>query len=260
MLAVVLGQAPAPAAAIADDDATARLVLMKRSVGEYKIHRAEDTSETYRLQPEPSLRYTNSVGASKDGAVFLWLGENGRPEVAAQVFLRRDGAWWQELSSLAVKPIVADWQETAIWSPRTGGVELKPIPGAPRPADTPEQRLRQMHALTQEFTVEDDFRRQSWQTLRKLAKPFARYGKPGSAVTDGALFTYVLTTDPEVYLMLEARAGSSGLEWHYAFAPMTVYPVRGSWKGTEVWSLPYRGQTANDPDESFHLRPFPVAE
>ena len=35
---------------------------------------------------------------------------------------------------------------------------------------------------------------------------------------------YVLTTDPEAYLMLEAREEKGGPAWHDAFAPFTVSP------------------------------------
>jgi hypothetical protein len=111
-----------------------------------------------------------------------------------------------------------------------------------------------MQALAREFTAEDLFRDQSWQPLRMLTKPFARYGKAGARATDGALFAYVLTTDPEVYLMIEARAGKDGPEWQYAFAPMTIYSVRASWKGQAVWELPYRWDTASRPGEPFYFR------
>ena len=40
--------------------------------------------------------------------------------------------------------------------------------------------------------------------------------------------------------MIEARAGKDGPEWQFAFAPASVYPLKGSWKGKEVWSVPYR--------------------
>ena len=36
--------------------------------------------------------------------------------------------------------------------------------------------------------------------------------------------------------MIEARAGKDGPVWYYAFAPVTVYDLKGSHKGKEVWS------------------------
>ena len=53
--------------------------------------------------------------------------------------------------------------------------------------------------------------------------------------------------------------GKGGQEWQYAFAPMTMYAVKGSWKGQEVWSLPNR-RTQQAETDPFHVRPYPVQE
>ena len=56
-----------------------------------EMRAVDSTNELYRLRPEPVLRFTNTVGDSRDGAIFLWLGEGGRPGAAVQVFQMRDG-------------------------------------------------------------------------------------------------------------------------------------------------------------------------
>jgi hypothetical protein len=94
--------------------------------------------------------------------------------------------------------------------------------------------------LTEDFSAEEQFEQKTWQKLRVLTKPFARYGKAGTPVIDGVLLAYVLTTDPEVYLMIEAREEKDGPRWEYAFAPASIDPIRGFCKKKEVWSLPYR--------------------
>ena len=33
-----------------------------------------------RFQADPVLRFTNTVGATRDGAIFLWFDEEGRPD------------------------------------------------------------------------------------------------------------------------------------------------------------------------------------
>ncbi len=245
----LLAQAPAD-----PDGPVVRLEMMKDAAGSYEIRMADGRARPFRLQAEPVLRFTNTVGATRDGAIFLWLDEGDRPAVAAQVFVKRDGSWTHEFTSLSPGPVVGKTPGAPDWRPTRAGVEFKPVPDAPKPADTPEQRLRQMQELAREFAAEDLFREKSWQPLRLLTRPFARYGKPGGEVLDGALFAYVLTTDPEVYLMLEARAGKDGPEWQFAFAPMTIYSVRASWKGREVWELPTRWQTASHPVEPFYFR------
>jgi hypothetical protein len=236
----------------------ARLDIMKKSLARVQLQAIDPGGESHRLRPEPSLRFTNTVGDSRDGAIFLWLGEGDRPGAAVQVFYKRDGSWIQEWTSLATGPLIAKKDGTADWRPSRGGVEFRSVPGAPRPADTAEQRLRQMHDLTRDFTANDFFRGQSWQPLRMLSKPLARYGKPGSEVTDGALFAYVLTTDPEVFLMIEARTGRDGPEWQYAFAPMSVYTLEGSCKKRVVCNL--QSWPGGDPVGTFYLRGFQPGE
>jgi hypothetical protein len=208
---------------------------MKKSVVTYDIRPLDDPKASFRLQPEPVLRFTNPVGRARDGTVFLWLDAAGRPEVVAQATLNLRGNWIHEFSSLSIGPFTARSDHGDVWSPSEGGVEFKPIPDAPTPSDTPERRLAQLRALTRDFSIEDDFERKGWQSLRLLSRPFARYGKEGSGTIDGALFCYALTTDPEAYLMIEARAGKDGPTWEYAFAPSTGYPLRASLKAKTVW-------------------------
>src|SRR4051794_2313530 len=86
LILALLAQAPP---AVARDVRAARLELMKQSVASYEILRAGGREGTYRLRPEPVLRFTNPVGDSEDGAIFFWLDGDGRPGVAAQVFLSR---------------------------------------------------------------------------------------------------------------------------------------------------------------------------
>jgi hypothetical protein len=258
-LALTLALAAQPAPDAAKGDPAARLAFMKASAAGYEIAPTDDPKAKLTLRPEPALRFSNTVGDSRDGAVFLWNDDAGRPAVALQMMVIRSGGWYQELSSLSTSPLVAKSPSLSPWTPSRGGVEMKPIPGAPRPAATAESRLAQMRALAREFAAEDDFRGQSWQRLRLLSKPFARYGRPDSDVLDGALFCYVLTTDPEVYLMLEARKapGQGSPSWHYAFAPSTVYAVRGLWHEQKVWEAGVR--FGSGPADTFFNREIPAA-
>jgi hypothetical protein len=251
----LLGQGAPPGQA-SPGDAAARLGIMQRSLASFRIRPAEGGGAALRLQPEPIFRFNNPVGNSKDGAIFLWLGEFDRPEVAVQVFLRRyDDQWVQEFTSLSPGRLTGQHEDGSVWSPAEG-VELKSVPGAPRPAETPEQRLRQMRLLAQDFVAEDWFQKKSWQRLRLLSKPLARYGRPGTDLIDGALISFVLGTDPEVYLMLEARTGQGAAEWHCACAPMSTYALIVTYKGQEVWSVPHRNSPDRGPDKPFHVRLF----
>jgi hypothetical protein len=215
------------------DDAEARLDYMKQSLAVHALESLDRPKATYRLRDDPVLRFNNPVGAVKDGALFLWLDANDRPVAAVQVFKHTDGSWFHAFSSLSTAPL--RWGE--VWNPGQAGVEFKPVPGASKPAGSAEQRLRQMREITKGFTAEMNLDLKTWHKLRLLSKPLARYGKTGTTVTDGGLFAFVLTTDPEAFLLLEARDGTDGLEWQYALAPEASAPIRCSWKGRDVWNF-----------------------
>src|SRR5262249_15298344 len=154
---------------------------------------------------------------------------------------RPDGEWQHEFTSLSTGMFLAMEGPAQRWVPGWAGVSFKPLPGAPKPAATPAQRLRQMRTLAEQFKAEDNFGDQgSYEVLRLLTTPVARYGKPGAVPEDGALFAFVEGTDPEVFLFLEVRKGPGGPEWQYACAPMSCWPLRVRHKAELVWELPRR--------------------
>jgi hypothetical protein len=250
-----LGQA-APPGQEGRSDPAARLEFMKTSMASYQVHSTAEPAMAYPLQAEPALRFTNPISGVSDGAVFFWIGGAGRPEATVQFYQGRSGTWVLELTSLSTAPFTAEGGLGLDWRPERSGVEFRSIAGAPRPAETASERLRQMHALARAFAVEDHFQRKSWHALRLLARPLARYGEPGSTPGDGAVFSFVLGTNPEAFLMIESRIGADGAEWQYALAPMTGYALKGSYQGQEVWSLPPRtGPQSRPTDPWFVFRP-----
>jgi len=236
----LLAQAPRPAADAVRDTPAARLEFMKASLKIYDLRPAGGGAAPLRLQLQPIFRLNNDISGVKDGAIFFWTDEADRPTASVQVFLVPSGLWLHEFTSLATAPLAAGLRAGPAWSPDRPGVEFRPIPEAPRPADSADARLRQIRALAQDFGAEDHFETKTWHHLRLLPKPLARYGKPGATPEDGAIFGLVLGSDPEAFLMIEARPGPTGPEWQSAFAPMTCYPLKGSCKGKAVWELPLR--------------------
>jgi hypothetical protein len=230
----LLGQASTHVPEIPKESA-ARLEFMKKSVAAHTLQPAGDPNVSYRLQAEPALRFTNSVGTVSDGTIFFWLDAEDRPVAAVQVYRTTSGSWHQAFSSLSTVPLTAG----PVWNPMRAGIDFKPVPGAPRPAGTADQRMRQMRDLIDGFKAELNLELKTWHHLRPLTKPLLRYGKSGSDVLDGGVFAFVLTTDPEVYLLLETRRGTNGLEWHYACAPEANAPIRCTWKGKDAWSFDF---------------------
>jgi hypothetical protein len=192
------------------------------------------------LDPKPLLQWSNPVVGSIHGSVFVWNG-NGRPEMLASIY-----KWYGpkhfhlgvEFHSLAEAPVSARNDGAVVWSPRKAGITFAPVPGAPAVADTPEKRLRQMRALAKEFTATEVDREAQTRDLRLLTQPVYRYGGPGGP-TDGGLFAFVIGTDPELILLLEARRGAGGAPvWHYAAARMNSCTLRLTHKGRALWSQP----------------------
>ncbi len=249
--------AQTPPGGRSSDSPDERLKFMKESVRSYEVNVSGERGTTSKIQSEPAFRLGRQ-GADTliDGAIFLWTDDTGRPNAAIQMFAipterEPEGLWIHEFTSLATKPLTVEREGRAVWSPARAGLEFKPLEGAPVPAATPSQRLRQMHALTREFQATDNFGGRGWTQLRILSKEIARYGKPDSEILDGALFAFVLGTDPEVFLFLEERQGEKGPEWQYAVAPMTVYALRVSRKDQVIWAISDR-TPANDPSRPFY--------
>jgi hypothetical protein len=131
-----------------------------------------------------------------------------------------------------------------VWSPSTAGLEFKDVPGAPAPADTPAARLRQMKAVAERFKGTmtgwkgDNSDREE---LRLLLRPLYRYElkeakEPDPNLQDGALFAFVMGTDPEIVLVLEAVGQGSEAVWQYAFARATSGGLEAKLDGAAVWS------------------------
>ena len=81
--------------------------------------------------------------------------------------------------------------------------------------------------------------------LRLLNQPVFRYESPSAKVIDGALFAFVMGTDPEAILVLEAVKHESGTRWRYAVARFTHQPLEVRRGQEAVWTceaaLPYVG-------------------
>jgi hypothetical protein len=244
------------------EEAKARGKFMIDALGEYKVEvKEEGQSRVPKLLPTPALRWTNTVSGTKDGIVGVWT-SGGRPDVVVQ-FAGYGASWIFHFESTSLAPLTLNHKGATLWTPKAPGVTLRPIPDAPAPADTPVKRATQMRRLAERFEVVDDFHpiytdpKTERHVLRLLTKPLYRYevaekpaaensatgnsaaGKPGTGeLIDGALFGFVLGTDPEALLMIEAYKSPEATEWRYAFAPMTVYGLVARLDETEVWNRP----------------------
>ena len=228
------------------EEASRRLDEMQRSAAVYRLQAGADPPRTLELQDEPLLRWNNPVSGVKDGIVVLWTEPSGRPGVAAQVFLSRDGVWMHEFQSLAAGPLSMSRDGARMWDTSKPGLEMQPLEGAPQPAGSASARLAQMRGLARQFSAAVDFKTNYRDTqtthyeLRLLPRPLYRYAGESEGVLDGALFAFVQGTNPEVFLLLEARDGDSGSQWHYGLAPITGYHVEANHPSGVRWEAPNR--------------------
>ena len=208
------------------------------------------------MEPEPVLRWTNHLGRRFYGDVYVWTHE-GRPEVVASVttIFTAKPSTYTEIQSLSTVLPVLSRDEKVVWEPAEPGVEFKPLPGAPKPAATPAARLLQLRNLAMRFSVVADYGidKEQKEDLRLLGTPVYRYQSEAQGVADGALFAFTKGTDPDAFLLIEARGKKDDIEWQYAFARFNGSCVlRATLKDIVVWEaarLP--GKTLADPKQPY---------
>jgi hypothetical protein len=245
-LLLAAGQVPAEAPPPSHAAAKA-LEAFKAEAAEYVVKLESRPTEKLQLVKEPVLRWDNPARTGEDGAIFVWtLG--GRPEMIGTIFTYRLGDRINrkhEYHSLALEPLRAEFHGQEVWAPQSAGVKFTGLPGAPAPAATPRQRLTQMKALAREFTASmKDEQGESYQ-LRLLTQPLVRYEPEGKELLDGALFSFSLGTDPEVLLLLEARAVKEGSQWQYALARFHYVELKAFHKDREVWRADWLKDISN---------------
>ncbi len=209
----------------------------KREATTYTLRR-EGSDRPLKLQPEPVLKWSNPVIGTIYGDVFVWT-DQGRPEAVASIYKFYSPLTHRanEFHSLALGKVTADRDGTTVWMPSRPGLELKPIPGAIAPAESAPLRLRQMRALAAEFTGRQTNREGVDRDMRLLAQPIYRYENTKGELIDGGLFVFVLGTDPEVFLLIEARRKpGSAPEWRFGAVRMNSINLRLNHRGREVWS------------------------
>ena len=196
-----------------------------------------------KVGQDPVLRYTNPGVGRVYGDVYLFTAD-GRPEAVLSIY-----KWFTpytgfeaEMQSLSTSTLRGRRNGQETWKPERPGLEMKDVPDGPTPAASPVERMGQMRSIAGGFTGRLlDSRvgaaKGEDQALRLLPKPLYRYEPRDAALRDGALFAFVVGTDPEFFLLLEARETPQGLRWQYGLARMNSDPLQVTFKGKEVWKV-----------------------
>jgi hypothetical protein len=242
-----LAAGPLPAGAVQEKqtDDKAELAEFLDDARHYVI-RTTNPDVTLKLHDPPIQNFTNPERNQELGSVFVWLNE-GRPAVLGQFFRfnnRGERPKKHALHSTTSGPLEATYRERVAWTPEVAGVEWKPYPGIPTVAATRTERLLQMREIARAFQVKLFDPRGEASDLRLAAHPLFDYSAPRVGVTDGALFSFMIATDPEAILMVEAfdEQGKSG--YRYAFARFHFWKLSAKLGDSTAWEVEY------DPSQS----------
>jgi hypothetical protein len=205
------------------------------------------------LRPEPLLRYTNPTLGVVDGTLWGW-GEHGRPAAVMKLGFRgptRGQRFWvYRINVLSSKQIEVNFGDGESWASRQAGLELRPFPGAPEPADSAALRLTQAKDIARRLSVSAQSPNPSGRVqFRLLPRPIDRYSGPTAALLDGILFGFVYTNNPEVLLVLEAWSEGEGKRtWRFAFARQgrDAGEATALLDGKPLWSVSATGPPADN--------------
>jgi len=221
-------------------DEVARQALAEARLYEFSADPANQSP--IELRETPVLKWSNTYNVPCYGSVFIWTCA-GRPAVIGSIyrFATTTKTMNAEFHSLLETPLTAERNGRVEWQPAEPGVVFRAVDGAPAPAATPSKRLTQMRDIARDFSAELTTVLKKTHRLRLMTQPLVRYEAPELEVSDGAIFTLSRETDPEVLILLEARAG----RWEYALARLNGGTIIARFKDKEVWRVeeiphPYR--------------------
>jgi hypothetical protein len=230
---------------------------IEKSVNWYDVFPEEGAATA--LKPVPVIRWRNVVRGQEGEAMMVVWPHNGRPVAMASIY-PWNGKMHHEFDSLSRESkVIARDKDSVIWSPETPGVEFKEVPKAPKPAKTAAERLRQMKAIAESYKATmtgwaaDD---SDQEVLRLLPRPLYRYDlmnakEPESKLLDGGLFAYVIGTDPEAVLVLEAIEAEDKADWQYAFVRATSGGLEVKMGDEVVWTAPKHPNGRNSKSPHF---------
>jgi hypothetical protein len=202
--------------------------------------------------PQPVLRFDDPTRANDSGTIWLW-GATGRPLAHLELYRGATGDWVYVLNNLSGPSLRAERENALWWTPREATLRLEAFPEAPAPAALPAARLTQIRALARRFAAHEFWDPDNSRfELRLLAQPLHRYVDEDHGIRDGAMFAFANGTNPEVLLVIEARAGEDG-GWQYGLARSGHAEMHVFLDGTEVWQTPRVNPSRRDEPYWLHF-------
>jgi hypothetical protein len=221
-------------------EAAFKISLAAAAEYEFRVGK-DETEKPLELVRESRLKWSNPAASDIQGNVFVWTRDD-RPLVVGcfMKWFSPRSVMQHEFHSLAEEPLKAKFHGEPVWATGEAGLKFADIPAAPAPAASEAQRLLQLRKLAKEFTAIAKYRNASDDTeLRLLPQPIHSYAAPKQGVVSGGLFAFVRGTDPELWLLVEARGkDATTVRWQFAAARMTnMAELRLRHQDQQVWEV-----------------------
>jgi hypothetical protein len=150
--------------------------------------------------------------------------------------------YFYALFSLSDGLIEVRWPGEVGWSSAKPGIEVRSLPGGPKPAAAEAGRLLQMKETSRRFTATMSGGPGGPEEMRLLPRPLYRYADPDSGIQDGAIFALsAYGTHPGCLILIELDgADVPHASWKYGPVRMTDGGLSVRLDGNEVWTAEAR--------------------
>ena len=222
------------------------LPVAKEFIAQVEFVPRTDQPQPFARQPEPIFHHIQSVRGKSVGSVFLFTEPSGRPAAVSDVFFLSSGkktTMYHEFHSLSSRPLTVLSASKLLGVAEQPGVTWSEIPDAGAPADKAAARDRQIRLLSRRFTAHLVDRKQDRFELRLLTTPLYRFDATETQeCLGGALMVFCQETDPEIFLLIEARRDGDKYKWMHAAAEFSNMNLFLRLDDKEVWSAdpPFR--------------------
>ena len=240
-------------------EARQAMELASAEVVQWKFRSVGLRETELELVQSPLMRWSNPAVGRVYGTVFL-LTDEKRPQAIICPY-----KWFspytgfemecRSLSAIGVKGVRGD---KPVWSTTRPGIEWQLVPSDPPVGQTATERQRQLKAIAQEFTAEllDTRTNQNGedQRLRQLTQPVFGYECLSQNVLEGGVVAFVVGTDPELFLLIEATESEGDRFWQYALARMNSDRLAVRHLDKEVWRVDQLTlEKMRDPTEPYFI-------
>ena len=226
-----------------DELAKKRQEVILKAMQKYEVVMDGNADKRATLDTKALLRWSNPTSDVADGLMSVYSADPAeRPAMIAHIYVHGSGQAVQEFADVHPGQVELFRGPQKVWSPASRYSKFEKLPDGPKPADSPALRLSQMKKMVARFEIIDAFRESGAepkpQVLRMMSRPTYRYGKPEGEIIDGALFTFVVATDPEACVLIEIHRKGDVTSWEYMVLPMTIYALDAKLDGKTVWTKP----------------------